>query len=263
MRASSPLIFAVLAAITLPERMHAFELLRVDGNPCGLSRNLHWPPRSASVSTASLTSAAFRDLAQQARDRWNEAVFGFSLRAGSGIVCNLDDGVVSMRFDQGTCDDAPLGDAAALTRFRFDTESGELIDAEVVFNASQPVLNHQALFLEIAMHELGHVLGLDHSDACGSSGEGTLMKSTTSLAAPRIDRPQPDDIAGANFIYPPRDGSVPEGANSCAIVRPQSGHWLGAGLLVLLLRTVLRRSGLVRRPTTNAAEAAEEVALER
>jgi hypothetical protein len=49
------------------------------------------------------------------------------------------------------------------------------------------------------------------------------------LGSTRLSFPQADDIEGAEFIYPTAPsptsggGTVPEGANSCAVVPPRSG----------------------------------------
>jgi hypothetical protein len=108
-----------------------------------------------------------------------------------------------------------------------------------VFNVNAGLLLNQDIFRQVAMHELGHVMGLDHSDACGQSGVGTLMQSFLSTSAPRITRPTDDDIAGANAIYDPiQAGPPPEGSNSCAIqpsIAGPSALLLGIPLLLFVL----------------------------
>jgi hypothetical protein len=137
-----------------------------------------------------------------------------------------------------------MDDALAITRLRWSVDSGHLIDADTVFNSEfmqNTSQSDQAVFLEVALHELGHVLGLDHSDACGASGAGTLMRSRLFFDAPRLDRPQDDDVNGARAVYSaPSGGPLPEDANSCAVLPGQSG---GAWPLLLpLLLIGLRRA---------------------
>lgn len=243
-----PWVLAAVAAILTSVAARAFELERVDQNPCGVSRNLAWASHSAAVNTLTLPPA-LQSVGAQARSRWNASVPSFFFYGGIGAPCGLGDSVASLTFGPTACDGSAFGAGVlALTVIHWNVATGEMLGADTVFNAHQPRLTTDpALFLEVAMHELGHVLGLDHSDACGASGAGTLMQSVIALGAPRRDAPQADDIAGANFIYagaavptaPPTgtDGTAPEEATGCAIVPGDGPHrWPvpGAGVVGLV-----------------------------
>ena len=225
----------------------AFELLRV-GSTCGNSRNLFWGQARVDVD-ASRFASQYQALANEARLRWNEAVTGFDFGTGGGEFCRLDDAVTSLGFSSSDCGGGGLGDALAVTRLRWDDRTGELLDADTVFNVNSGLLGTQDIFRQVTMHELGHVMGLDHSDACGQSGVGTLMQSFLSASAPRITRPTNDDVAGANAIYEPMNGSPPpDGANSCAI-DPTPSPWSG-----FVLAVPLAIFALFRRRAHNTVE---------
>jgi hypothetical protein len=230
------LVCAVLLPAAAPSP--AFELLRV-GSTCGNSRNLFWRLAEVDVDARRL-AAEYQLLANEARQRWNEAVSGFRFESGTGEFCSVDDAVTSLGFLGSDCGGGGLGDALAVTRLRWDDRTGELLDADTVFNVDAGLLTNRDIFRQVAMHELGHVMGLDHSDACGESGDGTLMKSLLQPSAPRIARPTNDDIAGANAIYEPGEqGPPPDGTNSCAIRPGASGGsvlFLGLPLLLTLAR---------------------------
>jgi hypothetical protein len=127
----------------------------------------------------------------------------------------------------------------AVTR-SFWNQNGELMDADVTFNVDGAAARNRAVFLEVAMHELGHVLGLDHSDACGTSGSGTLMKAQ--LNGTRLAMPQADDIAGAETIYPTSSGGVPEGLNEGCAIQPAGSVSVPALPFLMLPMLILGRA---------------------
>lgn len=102
-----------------------------------------------------------------------------------------------------------LDNTLALTTVTFDLDTGEIFDADMEINGTNPLtlstppppggFDLQA----IVTHEAGHFLGLAHSPDPGATMFATYREGTY---ATRV--PSPDDVAGICAAYPP-NRSVP------------------------------------------------------
>jgi hypothetical protein len=143
----------------------------------------------------------------------------------------------------------------------FDLDSGDMADADVVFNSAEfplainPTSKNDIDVAAVLMHEIGHVLGLAHSDAPGA----TMQPETQGFATEALKTLEPDDMDGICAIYPPKKAgtskqassssndsgsSTTSGASSgCSIAfarTPRSADWLG--VLGLASTVALRRA---------------------
>lgn len=134
--------------------------------------------------------------------------------------------------------------ALAITTLTFGATSGEIRDADVQINLTQPLTATTSTrgndLPTILLHELGHVVGLDHSPERGAvmwyaAGRGEQRRV---LGA--------DDLAGACAVHPPslqRPCTAPaaEGGCACAAASPR-GERLGAWTLALAALGLRRRA---------------------
>jgi hypothetical protein len=103
----------------------------------------------------------------------------------------------------------------AATIVSYDPRTGEILDADIAFNlqsegnpegftfVTEPSADPSARdFSAVLTHELGHVLGIAHSD-----DRAALMFANYDHSAPRREL-RPDDIAAGCAVYPPGSGSA-------------------------------------------------------
>jgi hypothetical protein len=110
---------------------------------------------------------------------------------------------------------ANSGNTLALTTITFNVDTGEIYDADVEINSSDPAntkltVGNQGVESDldsIVTHEAGHFLGLAHSCDKLATMFASYQPTTTSLRDL-----EPDDITGICSIYPP--GTSPDNCDA-------------------------------------------------
>ncbi len=156
-------------------------------------------------------------------------------------------------------DGGSFGGAVAITIFR--TRGTEITEGDVVFNSSLPYDSYRGPLKRgadgstiydirrVALHEFGHVLGLDHPDQFGQNVVA-VMNSRVS----NTDDLQSDDIAGGQAIY----GARPGGGGG---VEPRSGV-VGQVSKPAKRKVATNNRRFTLRGFANRAEGARRVVLE-
>lgn len=142
----------------------------------------------------------------------NETSFNFIVREENRDPC-VNDGLNSVDFSDSFCGSAFGNSTLAVAVRRFNSavlgeptisEANIIVDQNKEFNVYDGKLVQFGIqgldFRRIALHELGHAIGLDHE-----SGKVAIMAPNIG----NLDRLQADDIAGAEKLY--------DGAINCAV----------------------------------------------
>lgn len=190
-------ISGISALLSLPLVANGYELL-----------GEKWPSRSTFIYSGSLSStsnSAFRE----AVDSWNDSVPGFKMLvlnskshpcAGYTSAVPNDGSRNGVGFYDSLCGEPFDKNVLAVN---FSQYSGTTVtESDIVFNSNEswsvysgPAKASPVDFRRVAVHELGHFLGLGHED---SDGVEAIMAPYVG----NIETPTADDIAGANAIYP-------------------------------------------------------------
>lgn len=159
-------------------------------------------------------SASWGDSAEAALALWNAEMRDLKFRVvrDSTVPVRQGDDVNNVFFAQNVYGTSFGGAIAITTLWRTGNRRTE---ADVVFNTRLdwnsyrgPLRNSTSgdtLFdlRRVALHEFGHVLGLDHPDEFGQNVRAVMNSSVSNL-----DALQDDDISGVQFLYGRGRGGV-------------------------------------------------------
>lgn len=163
-----------------------------------------WPQASTTVYYGLLSEPYASAFASAAGEWTSKSVFQFNAQQSAIGPCSangplgLGDGV---NFGGTACDGSAFGDSdLAVTESVYDSNTGFRVAAAITFNAAQSwsvydgPLQVSTDFRRVALHELGHFLGLEHE---------TNVPAIMNPDVSDLDRLQDDDINGAAALYLP------------------------------------------------------------
>ena len=163
-------------------------------------------------------SSIYNSAASEALDAWNRAGADFAFTfipsaEAPAVSCSADASRLAV-FATRVCGREFQSGTLAVAN-SWVTDSGRVVDSDVLFNAGYSWdvyggrLRSGAQDLRrVALHEFGHVLGLDHPDERGQTRQAVMNAHVSDL-----DTLHADDVNGIIGIY----GSASGGGGACSL----------------------------------------------
>lgn len=233
----SPLFYV---ALLVAEPGYGF-LIQTFHSPSGRSVQQTWrrPDRIAfvlhSAGSDDLSSQLTHSLMRDSFQVWNDVATSRVRFVDEGETQtrtpSQDDGRNLVFFDEtGTHLHSPRGSGViAITRINSNSFTGEITDADIIFNGRDfrfaagsdgsrgggNLINLK----DVAIHEIGHLLGLEHTPLDGPAQIRPTMNPFNRGDGPGEGHSlEPDDIAGISYLYPASGYQVSVGSIAGQVV---------------------------------------------
>ena len=176
-----------------------------------------WPGQqvdlTVNMSGFSNSGTSWNEGAAQAAATWNSGMNGLDIvpKAKNGHPCAgylpafPEDFQNAVGFYHDDCG-VPFGSSILAITMR-TYYGNDIVEADIVFNSAEiwdiysgPDKNYANDFRRVAVHELGHFLGLNHE---------SFRYSIMAPVIGDIETPTADDLAGVNFLYPSNIAPTP------------------------------------------------------
>ena len=184
----------VLAALTTPFVSTPASAYALEGPKWAAKKTNFW------FAVAGSGSGTFSTAFKQALYEWNPvSAFKYVPLNRASNPCNTS-GPNGTAMTATACGQAFGSGVLAITFYNFNganqmTHAGTAFNSHVNFSVySGPLKANTTDFRRVAVHELGHALGLAHEN---NANIPAIMSPTIS----NIEKPQPDDISGARALY--------------------------------------------------------------